>query len=86
MDPFEPLINSEGILNVRLVRQAGDLNLNGIIYSNKEVDRVVIINNTLLKKNDYIGSYKVIQIERSRVVLLRKDKKVVLKMGGEDEE
>ena len=84
-DPFEALVNSDGVVNLRLVRQEGDLKLNGIIYSDKPEERTAIINNEMLKEYDYIGAYKIESISSSEVVLIKKDKKIVLKMGGSDE-
>ena len=83
-DPFEPLINAEGIINVRLVRQFGDLELNGIIYSEKEEDRRAIINNTLVRKEDYIGAYKVEEIKQASVILGRKGKTISLTIEKEE--
>ena len=83
-DPFEPLINAEGIINVKLVRQFGDLELNGIIYSEQEQDRCAIINNTLVKKDDFIGAYQVEEIEQTSVVLDRKGKKISLHIKKEE--
>ena len=83
-DPFEPLINAEGVVNVRLVRQFGDLELNGIIYSAREEDRSAIINNTLVKKDDFIGAYKVEQIDKASVTLNRKGKTISLTIAKEE--
>lgn len=77
-DPFEALINAEGVVNIRLVRQFGDLELNGILYSQNQEERIVIINNMPLKENDYIGSYKIEEINPSKVILNKKGKKVIL--------
>jgi hypothetical protein len=83
-DPFEPLINAEGIINVKLVRQFGDLELNGIIYSSEEADRRAIINNTLVKKDEFIGTYKVDQITADSVLLSRKGKQISLTIKKEE--
>ncbi|MBN2121418.1 MAG: general secretion pathway protein GspB [Candidatus Omnitrophica bacterium] len=83
-DPFEALINAEGIINVRLVRRAGDLKINGIIYSENEEQRRAIINNTLVKKDDYIGTYKVENIGPASVTLTIKGKETILKMKEEE--
>ncbi len=82
-DPFEPLINKEGIINLKLVRGVGDLKLSGIIYAQEKKDRLVIINNTLLKEGDYIGKYRVEEISPQRVILIKDDKKIILKMEEE---
>ena len=83
-DPLEPLINSEGVINVKLVRQYGDLELNGIMYSPVESQSSAIINNTLVKKGDYIGAYKVEEIKRDSVILNKKDKTISLEINKEE--
>ena len=82
-DPFEALINSDGVINIRIVRQLGDLELNGIIYSQTSQERVVIINNTMLKEGESIGTYKIEEISPSQVVLDRNGKKMILKIEKE---
>jgi len=82
-DPFEPLINSQGVINARLVKRLGDLEINGIIYSEDKKARIVIINDVLLKESDYIGSYKIEEIRPGKVILNKMGEKVVLQMKGE---
>lgn len=79
-DPFEALINAEGIVNVRLVRQFGDLELNGILYSQVQQDRIAVINNIPLKENDYIGAYKIEEIKQEEVILNKKGKKIIIRI------
>jgi type II secretory pathway component PulC len=83
-DPLEPLINAEGVINVKLVRQYGDLELNGIMYSRAETQSSAIINNTLVKKGDYIGAYKIEEIKLDSVVLNKKGKKISLEISKEE--
>jgi hypothetical protein len=83
-DPLEPLINSEGVINVKLVRQYGDLELNGIMYSSVESQSSAIINNTLVKRGDYIGTYKIEEIKRDSVVLNKKGKMISLEISKEE--
>ncbi len=84
-DPFEALIDSQGVIKIRLVRQEKDLILNGIIYDNDGSKRLAVINNTLLKTGDYIGSYRIKEIMLSEVVLIKKGKELIIKMGGGNE-
>ena len=84
-DPFSPLINSQGVLNIRLIRQEGDLQLNGIIYDNKETERIAIINNEPLRMDDCIGAYTIKEIHKGSVLLMKEGKTIELKMGGDDE-
>ncbi|MFC1514873.1 general secretion pathway protein GspB [Candidatus Omnitrophota bacterium] len=83
-DPFDPLINAEGVINVRLVRQVGDLRLNGIIYSAQAEGRRAIINNTLVRHGDYIGAYKIEEIKKTLVVLNKKGTKITLAIKEEE--
>ena len=84
-DPFEALINSQGVINARLIKQVGDLDLNGIIYSNDKQTRRAIINNLLLKEGDNIGSYIIQEIKPKQVILDKKGKQVVLNLREEEE-
>lgn len=84
-DPFEALINSQGVINIGLVRQEKDLILNGIIYDNDESKRLAVINNTVLKTGDYIGSYRIKKIMPSGVLLIKKGKEITIKIGGGNE-
>ena len=83
-DPFEALISSQGVINARLIKQIGDLELNGIIYSNDKGTRRVIINNLLLKENDVIGSYTIQEIKPKEVILDKRGKQVVLELKEEE--
>ncbi|MCD6539816.1 MAG: general secretion pathway protein GspB [Candidatus Omnitrophica bacterium] len=85
-DPFEPLINKEGIINLRLVRGVGDLKLNGIIYSSEREHRTAIINNELFKEGDMINFYRIEQINSNSVVVSGKGKRIILKTEEENEE
>jgi hypothetical protein len=84
-DPFDALVNADGVLNVKLVRQEGDLVLNGVLFSPVREERVAIINGQMLKEKASIGSYEIAQIEKETVVLVKGDKEITLKMGGQDE-
>jgi len=85
-DPFNPLVNADGMLNIQLVRRDGDLALNGVLYSPTREQRMAIINGEMLKEDDHIGSYTIETIAQDSVVLVKEDKKITLRMGGEDEE
>ncbi|RKY35739.1 MAG: hypothetical protein DRP80_01860 [Candidatus Omnitrophota bacterium] len=84
-DPFEPLINKEGIINLKLVRGVGDLKLSGIIYAQEKKDRLVIINNASFKEGDVFGPYRIKEIRPDEVVLTKKGKEIILKMEGKGE-
>jgi hypothetical protein len=85
-DPFNPLVNADGMLNIRLVRQEGDLALNGVLYSPTRDQRMAIINGEMLREDDSIGSYIIETIAQDSVVLVKESKKITLRMGGEDEQ
>ena len=84
-DPFEALINAQGVVNARLIKQIGDLDLNGIIYSDDKETRRAIINNLLLKEGDNIGTYTVQEIKPKQVILDKKGKQVILNLREEEE-
>lgn len=84
-DPFDALVDSNGVLNVRLVRAEGDLEISGLVYSENSSERIVIINHEVLHENDFFGSYQVKQILTNKVILIKKGKTIELTMEGEDE-
>lgn len=85
-DPFDALIDANGVLNVRLIRAEADMKITGLVYSDDSAERIVIINNEVLRENGVIGAYTVKKILPNRVVLQKNDKEVILKMGGSDED
>lgn len=84
-DPFDALVDSNGVLNVRLVRQEGDLEISGLVYSEDESESIVIVNNEVLHEGDFLGSYLVKRILSNKVLLEKKGKIIELTMEGEDE-
>ncbi len=85
-DPFGPLIDKNGVLNIRLIRKQEDLVLNGIIYSDDAEGRIAVINNESFRVGDYIGNYKISKVKPSEVVVVKDGKKTVLTMEEKDEE
>lgn len=83
-DPFDPLVDSNGVVNLRLVRAEGDLKINGLVYSDEDMDRMVIINNEVLYENDIIGDYRIQHILPNKVILQRGNKEIELTMEGDD--
>lgn len=84
-DPFDALVDANGVLNVKLVRQEGDLEISGLVYSEDSAERIVIVNHEVLHEGDLLGTYRVKQILKNKVILEKKGKIIELKMEGEDE-
>ncbi len=85
-DPFIPLVDKSGNLLPEF-RPAGsqiELNLEGIVFSDKG-DSYALISGEVLRAGDSIGDYKVIKIERNKVVLNRAGEEFVLNLRGEEE-
>lgn len=85
-DPFDALVDSNGVLNVRLVRQEGDLEISGLVYSENSAERIVIVNHEVLREGDIFGAYLVKQILSNKVILEKKGKIIELNMEGDDED
>ena len=85
-DPFDALVNEDGVVNMRLVRAEGDLLVNGIVYSESASERMVIINSEVLHEGDVIGAYSIANIFKNKIVLLKGTKKIELKMEEESED
>ena len=83
-DPFWNLVTPAGVvMNYDSDVQISDLTLAGII-SGKDGENLAIINNTIVKPQDKIGSFVVDKIERDKVFLINGQQSVVLKIKKED--
>ena len=85
-DPFSPLIDKNGVLNVQLIRKHDDLALNGIIYSQEAEERIAVINKEPFRIGDYVGNYKVSQINLTEVVVAKDGEETILTMEVDNEE
>lgn len=84
-DPFMPLVTSQGyIVNVEEELFAADMNLEGIIYD-VQGRSLAIINGKVVKAGDSIGSYRVLEIEQTKVVLTKEAEKYILELKKEVE-
>lgn len=81
-DPFQPLVTKDGKIafGYGVVRSAGDIRLEGVVYDPEGVS-VVIINGLVLKKNDTFGNIKVIGINADGVTLLFNQKEYVFNIS-----
>ncbi len=85
-DPFQPLIDEKGALNIRLIQNKEDLVLNGIIYSQEEGESIAILNSEPFREGAVIGNYSLEKIKPNKVILIKGGKEIILKMEEEDEE
>jgi len=86
-DPFIPLVDREGNLlpEIRPVSGVVELNLEGILWDN-EGESYAVISGIVLRVGDMFGDYKVIKIERKRVILTRAGEEVTINLSSEEEE
>lgn len=80
-DPFMPLIDPHGRILITREIDVEGMSLEGIIYS--EENPAVVINGEILRENETIGDYLVLEIERERVVLKKDGKEYELKLEVE---
>ena len=67
-DPMWPLVNAGGsVVNYDSDLSVSDLNLEGIMSDNNQ--QVALINGRIVKVNDKIGNYVLVQINSNSVVL-----------------
>lgn len=85
-DPFIPLVDKEGNLlpEIRPVTAAVELNLEGIVWSDKG-ESYAIISGVVLRAGEMIGDYTVKKIEKSRVTLMRGGEVFTINLRGEEE-
>ncbi|MCM8756795.1 MAG: hypothetical protein NC817_02015 [Candidatus Omnitrophica bacterium] len=85
-DPFKPLLGgSLSRLNVNIgdeIKIIGVVRLEGIPYVFMETP----FKKGVFKKGDVIGEYTIDDIEINRIILKKGDEKLVVKLGGNDEE
>lgn len=83
-DPFMPLVTSQGyIVNVEEELFASDMNLEGIIYD-AQGHSLAIINGKVVKVGDNIGSYTILEINQSTVILAKEAEKYILELKKEE--
>jgi len=86
-NPFVPLVTSDGILT-HISDEKGDsaLYLQGIFYDDKG-ESMALINDQAVKKNDSIGSAKIVEIKKNSVVYTKNGEIFILNLfrEGEDE-
>lgn len=85
-DPFVPLVTKEGRITASLITvySLKDIVLEGIVWDSKG-GSIAIINQDILRENDYVGDYQIDRIESDRVVLKKGDKEFVINLRKEGE-
>ncbi|MCM8773602.1 MAG: hypothetical protein NC820_02550 [Candidatus Omnitrophica bacterium] len=86
-DPFKPLIGggSSSRLDVNIrdeVKIVGVVRLEGIPYVFMETP----LKKGVFKKGDVVGEYTIDDIEVNRIILKKENEKLVIRLGGNDEE
>lgn len=86
-DPFVPLVNEQGKITTSssAVGSIKDIVLEGIVWDPKG-GSIVIINQNILKEQDFIGDYQLTKIESDRVILKKANKEYVVELVKEGEE
>jgi hypothetical protein len=69
-DPFISLVTEDGRLLKLATRNAGELNLDGIIYDANGLS-CAMINKEIVRIGDWVGDYQVYKIENDKVILLK---------------
>lgn len=82
-DPFWPLISASGtILSYEQDLSFSDLTLEGITFD-PQGRSIAVINSTIVKNQQEIGGYVIVEIRREEVLLSKEGKKYILKMRKE---
>ncbi len=82
-DPFWSLVSPSGtILTYDHDLAFSDLVLEGITFD-QQGKSIAVINSSIVGPNDQIGGYRIIEIRRLEVVLLKDGKTYILKMKRE---
>lgn len=82
-DPFSPLITETGQLLVKRIIGPAGLVLKGIIYS--EDGSVAIIGDEVFKESDIINDYRIMKINRKKVILKKGKEIIILKLEENNE-
>ncbi|MCF7869604.1 MAG: hypothetical protein K9M01_00600 [Candidatus Omnitrophica bacterium] len=82
-NPFHPLVDSYGKILIPKKIDIGNLSLEGIIYS--KTNSVVAINGEILEEGQQIGEFKILKIEKEKVILEKGNKKHNLMLEVEND-
>ncbi len=84
-DPLMPLVSAEGyIISTISTEGVKDFRLEGIVCTEGQ-DNYAVINSSVFRKGDSVGEYKVITIEKEKVVLSDGKEDIVLKLEKGEE-
>lgn len=87
-DPFTPLVTNDGRFTSTIMEDnigIEEINLEGIILDTKE-GNMAIINDTVVKAGERIGSFEVIDIMNEKVILQRGNREFIINLVPELEE
>lgn len=81
-DPFVPLVTKGGIYvgSWQTNDLAEEITLGGIIYD-PAGGSMAIINGTIVKEGDRLLNLKVLKIEKNRIIFLKGDKELIIKLN-----
>lgn len=84
-DPMWPLVSNVGaIVNYDSDYIISDLSLEGVMMGETQEKSLAIINGRIVKFNDKIGVYQVVEITNDTVVLTKEGQKFTLKLKKEE--
>jgi hypothetical protein len=84
-DPFQPLIDKQGNIDVSLIRNKEDLVLNGIIFSAEKGESIAILNSESFREGTVIGQYQLKEIHPKKVLLIKGEEEIILKLEDDNE-
>ena len=83
-DPLWPLVTASGaVMNYETEVFVSDLVLEGIIVG-EDGNNLAIVNGTVVKQQDSVGQYSVLEISANAVVLIKGDEKFTLRLKKEE--
>jgi hypothetical protein len=82
-NPFHPLVDPYGKILIPKKIDIGNLSLEGIIYS--KTNPVAAINGEILGEGQQIGEFKILKIEKKKIILEKGNKKYNLTLEVEDD-
>lgn len=83
-DPFIPLVTSDGrLLSLKEKEAVGGLSLEGIIYDEHGLS-YAIVNGRVVKIGDGIGDYRVLKVEKNKVIFVKEGQAMEVELKKEE--
>lgn len=82
-NPFMPLVTTDGRLISLGQQDNSEINLEGIIYD-EAGSSYAIVNQSIVRISDWVGDYRVLKIEKNKVIFLKDGQPIEAELKKEE--